>query len=624
MKKSSWNWLLASPAVYGAILVVSAAAGNPVLAEEKPTTAEVPQPLVAESADGDKKNVSATPLNQATEIQELKNNQFADDTRSHAEVVSPVLPEINSVTETSKVVEPTSQDNALSQVTSVSQLSDVQPTDWAFQALQSLVERYGCIAGYPDGTYRGNRALTRYEFAAGLNACLDRVNELIATATSNVVTREDLVTLQRLQEEFAAELATLRGRVDTVEAVTAQLEANQFSTTTKLTGEVVVGVAGIVTGENIAGEDLEDSTVLVDRVRLEFETSFTGRDLLFTRLATGNFAGFTTVTGTAEGELAFTQDEGNDLGLEVLLYALPIGESTEVVFGAAGTAFDDFASTVNFLDGDGGSGALSAFGTRNPIYYLGDGAGLGLRQQLGDRLELSLGYLAGEANDPVEGSGLLEGPYSALAQLVFKPSDRFNIGLTYINSYNAEDTGTGSGRASFARFDDAFFQDLGLEALDVPTSSNSYGVELSWQLSDNFVLGGWVGYTNTHLLSTLGGLIDRGDADIFNYAVTLAFPNLGGEGNLLGIVVGMKPKLTSTTVNINPTAVAQLLAANPNVVIPDLGEDEDTPLHIEGFYQLQLTENITLTPGFIWITAPGFNNDNDDIVIGAVRTTFNF
>jgi len=49
---------------------------------------------------------------------------------------------------------------SMDQVTSVSQLSDVRPTDWAFQALQSLVERYGCIAGYPDGTYRGNRALT--------------------------------------------------------------------------------------------------------------------------------------------------------------------------------------------------------------------------------------------------------------------------------------------------------------------------------------------------------------------------------------------------------------------------------------------------------------------------------
>jgi hypothetical protein len=79
------------------------------------------------------------------------------------------------------------------QVTSVSQLSDIKPTDWAFQSLQSLIERYGCIAGYPDKTYRGNRALTRYEFAAGLNSCLDRIQELITSATSNLVKKEDLV-----------------------------------------------------------------------------------------------------------------------------------------------------------------------------------------------------------------------------------------------------------------------------------------------------------------------------------------------------------------------------------------------------------------------------------------------
>ena len=91
------------------------------------------------------------------------------------------------------------QEKLIAQVNSVSQLSDVQPTDWAFQALQSLVERYGCITGYPNQTYRGNRALTRYEFAAGLNACLDRVNELIATATADLVTREDLAILQKLQ-----------------------------------------------------------------------------------------------------------------------------------------------------------------------------------------------------------------------------------------------------------------------------------------------------------------------------------------------------------------------------------------------------------------------------------------
>ncbi len=56
----------------------------------------------------------------------------------------------------------------IAQVTSVSQLQDVQPNDWAFQALQQLVERYGCIAGYPDRSILGNRSLKRSELGAAL------------------------------------------------------------------------------------------------------------------------------------------------------------------------------------------------------------------------------------------------------------------------------------------------------------------------------------------------------------------------------------------------------------------------------------------------------------------------
>src|SRR4028118_208006 len=97
-------------------------------------------------------------------------------------------PESQNVAEASKVAEIISETGTADdlsiqedagQVTSVSQLSDVRPTDWAFGALQSLVERYGCIAGYRDGTFRGNRAMTRYEFAAGLNACLAQINKQI-------------------------------------------------------------------------------------------------------------------------------------------------------------------------------------------------------------------------------------------------------------------------------------------------------------------------------------------------------------------------------------------------------------------------------------------------------------
>ncbi len=71
------------------------------------------------------------------------------------------------------------QSPTLQQVTSVSELRDVQPTEWAYEALKSLVERYGCLVGYPDRTYRGDRSLSRYEFAAGLNACLNVMERLV-------------------------------------------------------------------------------------------------------------------------------------------------------------------------------------------------------------------------------------------------------------------------------------------------------------------------------------------------------------------------------------------------------------------------------------------------------------
>lgn len=245
---------------------------------------------------------------------------------------------------------------SLSQVTSVSQFSDVQPTDWAFQALQSLVERYGCIAGYPNGTYRGNRALTRYEFAAGLNACLDRVNELIATATADLVTKEDLATLRRLQEEFSAELATLRGRVDALEARTSELEANQFSTTTKLVGEAVFAVT------DSFGNNDNNNTVFQNRVRLDLQTSFTGKDTLHTRIAAGNATPLSLPNGTAEGTQTFNLFLGsnNNAFIDWLAYYFPVGNS-QVYVAATGGIQSDYVPTVNpyFEDFDNGNGALS-------------------------------------------------------------------------------------------------------------------------------------------------------------------------------------------------------------------------------------------------------------------------
>jgi len=501
-------------------------------------------------------------------------------------------------------------ENAAGQVTSVSQLSDVRPTDWAFQALQSLVERYGCIAGYPDGTFRGNRAMTRYEFAAGLNACLDKVTELIKAGTTNLATKEDLASLQRLQEEFAAELATLRGRVDALEARTSELEANQFSTTTKLNGEVVFALTGIAGGDDAEGEKADTTTAFGSRVRLNFDTSFTGRDLLRTRLQVLNLGSFSTNnTKTAEGELRFNAGPfgtaSNTVALDALFYQFPLGKNTTVILEANAGAADDFTNTVNpYFDGDGGSGALSNFGTRNPIYYLTAGTGIALRHQFGEKLELSLGYLAGNAASPTRGNGLFNGSYGGLAQLTFKPSDSFAIGLTYVNSYNFV-TGTGSNASNFP----ARLGSFGIDSdSNLPVSSNSYGAQASLKLGRRIALGGWAGYTNQRILSNLAtptGSVQRGDQKIWNWAVTLAFPDLLKEGNVAGILVGMEPRVTSST----------------NRSLP---EDKDTSLHIEGFYQFKLSDNISVTPGVIWLTAPDHNNDNSDLVIGVVRTTFTF
>lgn len=474
----------------------------------------------------------------------------------------------------------------MAQVTSVSQLSDVQPTDWAFQALQSLVERYGCIAGYPNRTYRGNRALTRYEFAAGLNACLDRVNELIATATADVITATDLAQLQRLQEEFAAELATLRGRVDSLEARTSTLETNQFSTTTKLHGEIVTVISDVLSGDRVNGEEIRDrNTTLGARARIEFVTSFTGRDTLVTRIESNNI--FSPNIGTPQGNLAFAGEDGTtNAEIDALFYEFPLGERTQVIAIANAGAADDIADTINLFDGDGSTGALTTFGTRNPIYNYMEGIGFGITHEFSDRLALSLGYLSDAANDPSPKNGLFDGAYGALAQLTIRPSDRIALGLTYINSYN-QPLLTGSNAAT-TDFDGNAF------------SSNSYGVQASIGMGERFVIGGWVGYTNTR---TLTG--DRGEIDIWNYALTLGFPDLGKPGNLAGIIAGVEPRVTNST-------------------IPGFERDQGTSYHLEAFYQYRLTDNITITPALIWLTSPDHNNDNSDVVIGALRTKFSF
>ncbi|ACK67534.1 S-layer domain protein [Rippkaea orientalis PCC 8801] len=75
-------------------------------------------------------------------------------------------------------------ETTLQQIRSIQELRDVSPVDWSYQALRNLVENYGCIVGYPDRTYRGDRPLSRNEFAAGLNACLEQLERRLVQVQS--------------------------------------------------------------------------------------------------------------------------------------------------------------------------------------------------------------------------------------------------------------------------------------------------------------------------------------------------------------------------------------------------------------------------------------------------------
>ena len=127
------------------------------------------------------------------------------------------------------------QEYSISQNASIRDFSDVYPTDWAYQALAELVETYGCVGGYPDGTFRGDQPITRYEMAAVLSACLDSISAKMDMMEDDM---DSMESMEMLKAEFAEELIELKGEVDGLTAKVSALEETQFSTTTKAEFEI--------------------------------------------------------------------------------------------------------------------------------------------------------------------------------------------------------------------------------------------------------------------------------------------------------------------------------------------------------------------------------------------------
>ncbi|MDY6900231.1 MAG: iron uptake porin [Cyanobacteriota bacterium] len=480
------------------------------------------------------------------------------------------------------------QSDLTRKVTNVWELSDIQSNEWYFKVLQYFIQRYGIDTGYPLDYFQRQGTIKRQEFALIVNKVIQHLDKLQNDQQANFATQEELEALRRLQTEFTSELNILEKQIDALE----ENSFPSFSTTSRLSGEVIFALTGVGEGNKADDDEKIDSDITFSSsAKLQLNTTFTGKDRLKTSLKTSNIRPLNSATNSDMARLAYRGDKENQLELGDITYRFPIGDKARVEIGVDGLDINDFADSVNpYIDSDD-DGAVSRFAQRNPIFRQGGGAGIGIKYEISDNLELGLGYVADDADEPE--NGLIKSDYAAIAQLTLEPSKTSKVGLNYIHSYNNIDTNTGSEGANDP-FDD------NSESIN----GNSFGLQASVAFNQNLLLGSWVGYTR----AKANDLSDKPTASILNWAVTFAFPNLGNKGNLGGIIIGQPPKLIQN----------QYKSENKQYI------DKDTSLHLEAFYRLNINNNISITPGVIVITNPEHNNDNDTIYIGTLRTTFSF
>ncbi|MCT0208860.1 iron uptake porin [Synechococcus sp. CS-1332] len=541
------------------------------------------------------------------------------------------------------------------QVTSINQFSDVKPTDWAFQALSNLIERYGCVAGYPNGTYKGGQAMTRYEAAALLNACLDRITE---------VTDE----LKRLMAEFEKELAVLRGRVDGLEAKVGELEATQFSTTTKLKGTAAFVIGANSFGGNARVSPLaaafttfpalvpgafgpnaalvgfvpntwanqarrqQGATVFNYDLRIDFDTSFTGKDLLRTRMRAGNFGNSPfggPVVGLNALEAGFESPAGpNMVEINRLFYQFPIGSGFTATIGPRVRQDDMLAVWPSAYPADTILDIFTYAGAPG-TYSLNLGGGGGLWWKSGG-FSISANYVSANAGNGAPSTdfatcGGIGNDCSAQTGTVQVAYSGANYGIAAAYTYSSGGTGLYTGNGT----------PLATILQTNADSTNSVGISAYWSPTNSgwipSISGGWG--INT---SNYNGLFTNGATDLVttpgvgltqatsqSWYVGLQWSDVFIKGNSAGMAVGQPTFLTSVT---RGTPLPGILSANTIA---------DGNYAWEWWYKFQVTDNISVTPALYYLSAPlgqisknigGLPNSGSEFnnFGGLIKTTFKF
>lgn len=536
---------------------------------------------------------------------------------------------------------PTPHPQLIGQVTSVSDLVDVQPSDWAFEALQFLIERYNCIAGYPNGTYQGDRSMTRYEFAAGLSACLDGLSEQLS---SSGLSAEDLARLESLQREFAAELAALRSRVDSLEAAVSTLEEQQFSTTTILRGNVWFNLTqAFPTGDVLAERNpfvpdsafappLRDANNRPTRVErndpqmtfsyyawLTLNTSFTGRDALVTQLVFGNgnspanrlvSSGFFNSWGVPFVEQTGTPN-ANVVSIRELYYSFPIGDTIQVDIGPRLNYYRYFDSN-RFTFYQTGANSFNSSGS-TLLNAIDRGSGAVVQWRIARPLELTLAYLAenteflnptlfNTSNDP--SNGFFNSSNTISAQLEYSPASNFNVRLLYartsLKPYNGFIGGAVGEPLPYGYADDGFGGTLR------DSGGDTFVANFDWLIDD------WIGvfgrYSYGQLdINPVNPTRDDGEIRVQSFQVGLGFPDLFKEG-ALGVVSFVMPH--------DYLEGRRFLLSG--------GGDGGTQYELEVSYRYPLSDNLSLVPSMYVIWNPNNFDSNPTVLVGNFRTQFSF
>ena len=493
---------------------------------------------------------------------------------------------------------------AADQVTSVTQFSDVYPTDWAYQALSNLVETYGCVAGYPSGTFRGNRAMTRYEAAALLNACLDSVTGM---------TDE----LKRLIKEFEIELSVIKGRVDGLEARVGELEATQFSTTTKLAGRAswALGATKASGGSSSEGDSYDSqygATTFSYDLALAFKTSFTGKDLLFSRLRVGNADNALGGKGFNLTGLDYPTNSANVVRVGRLYYRFPLGSDFTVVVGPRMRNQENFGYKASVYTA-GGHPQLDLFSARlgaPGVWSKTTGAGFGAIYSNKSNVEKGSPYLTVAANyvaqqghnsDPNSGGFMTDNAQGSTTTQVAYGSKQWGLSA----GYRYSQCGSTFGKATeFARTNGYSQNCVDGDGKRTNADAHSWAINAFWQPEDSGLIPSVSAGVGK---SYLNGDFDYNAADKFaSWMLGLQWADVFVDGNAFGFAVGQ------------PQFVSSL----------DSGTPDDGNYAMELWYSFHVTDNIVVAPGIYWLSNPAGDlasgDDSVGVFGGVVQTRFKF